>query len=301
MKLALVEKVRKLLTNPQLLLMNTKLSHLVSDKTIITWFYEYHTGKKLDLSDPKTFNEKIQWLKLYDHNPIYTVLVDKLTVREHVERILGMEYLIPHIGVYESPEEIDFSKLPDTFVLKCTHDSGGVVICSDRANFDERAAIIKLKRAMKTNPFWRTREWPYKDLIPKIICEKYIVDESGYELKDYKFFCFDGEPKLIQVDFGRFSNHRRNIYDTDWNLIPLSIKFPDDPTVEIPRPSTLDHMMYVAKKLSKGFVHVRVDLYSVHDKVYFGELTFHHGSGIEEFNPDSYNALLGSWIHLPSS
>lgn len=282
---------------------------IMGDKKLLTWIpdalylkiiYRAETGKRLDLKHPKTYNEKLQWLKLYDRRPEYTMMVDKYEVRKYVAEKIGEEYLIPLIGVYDSVDEIPWEELPDKFVLKCTHGSGSNILCNDKKELDIQMAKKKLRKWMKKNFFWVFREWPYKNVKPRIVCEKYMVDESGIELKDYKIFCFDGEPKLIQVDFDRFRDHKRNIYDLDWNLVDLTIKYPRDPNKTIARPDKLDEMLDVARKLSAGIPHVRVDLYSIGDKIYFGELTFTHGAGYEPFYPESYNELLGSWLKLPN-
>lgn len=282
---------------------------IMGDKRLLNWIpdalylkiiYRAETGKRLDLKHPKTYNEKLQWLKLYDRRPEYTMMVDKYEVRKYVAEKIGEEYLIPLIGVYDSVDEIPWEELPDKFVLKCTHGSGSNIICLDKKRLDVEEAKKKLGKWMKKNWYWFGREWAYKNVRPRIICENFMVDESGKELKDYKIFCFDGEPKLIQVDFDRFRDHKRNIYDLDWNLVDLTIKYPRDPNKTIARPDKLDEMLDVARKLSAGIPHVRVDLYSIGDKIYFGELTFTHGSGYEPFYPESYNELFGSWLKLPN-
>ena len=297
-------RISKAARNPKQLLMysmtNFKVFRILPDRLFLKIEFKLRTGSKLNIDNPKSFNEKLQWLKLYDRRPEYTMMVDKYEVRKYVAEKIGEEYLIPLLGVYDSFDEIDFSKLPDRFVLKCTHDSGSNVICRDKSKLDIGTTRAKLNKHLSRNYFWQGREWPYKNVKPRIVCEKYMVDESGIELKDYKIFCFDGEPKLIQVDFDRFRDHKRNIYDLDWNLVDLTIKYPRDPNKTIARPDKLDEMLDVARKLSAGIPHVRVDLYSIGDKIYFGELTFTHGAGYEPFYPESYNELFGSWLKLPN-
>nr|WP_319475242.1 ATP-grasp fold amidoligase family protein [uncultured Sphaerochaeta sp.] len=243
----------------------------------------------------------MQWLKLNYHDARLPKLVDKIAVRDFVASTIGSEYLIPLIALYESPDSIDFSLLPNSFVLKTNHDSGGVFICTDKSKFDSSAAKRILKHSFDTNFYYSGREWPYKILVPKILCEEYLTDESGYELKDYKFFCFHGKAKIIQVDFNRFSNHTRNPYDTNWNFLPYEIEYRSDPLTTIPRPKVLDTMITLAEKLACDFPHVRVDLYTFHENIYFGKLTFYHGSGWERFHPESFGLLLGSYINLPKS
>ena len=276
-----------------------KCSVLLPDEIYIKAKYRYHLGKRLDLTNPKSFNEKIQWLKIHDRRPEYTNYVDKYAVRKYVSETIGEKYLIPLLGVYDDVKAIDWSKLPDKFVLKCTHGSGCNIICADKSKLDIAACKKKLQMWMKRNWYWYGREWPYKNVKPRIICEKYMVDESGNQLKDYKIFCFHGEPKIIQVDYDRFTNHKRNLYDTQWNYINASIHFPSDPTVKIKKPDKLEDMLQLAKTLAKDYPHVRVDFYYTDGNIYFGELTFYHGSGIEKFQPEEFGELMGSWIKLP--
>ena len=256
------------------------------------------TGKKLDISNVKSFNEKIQWMKLYDHNPFYTGIVDKKRVRDYVAERIGEEYLIPLLGVWNDPDEIDINELPEQFVIKCNHDSGGIAICKDKKLFNWEEEKKKISSHLKQNHYYLSREWAYKDVEPCVIAEQYMEDESTEELRDYKFFCFNGVPKFVQVDFARYIDHKRNIYDIDWNLLDLTIKCPNDPNAKIEKPSDYINMVELAKKLSEGIPQVRVDLYSVNGHTYFGEMTLYHGSGYEEFTPDSYGDLFGSFIDL---
>jgi len=260
--------------------------------------FKFSCGYSLNLKNPKTFNEKIQWLKLYGNLQKYTDLVDKYEVRKYIAERIGEEYLIPLIGVWDKFEDINFSKLPEQFVLKCNHDCGSVVICKDKNSFDIGAAKTKLNKCLKQNFYYQSRESQYKNIKPKIICEKYMVDESGIELKDYKFFCFNGEPKIIQVDFDRFTEHKRNIYDTKWNYIPVSVQYPTDPNMIIKVPVGFQNMLNLAEMLSKNIPHVRIDFYSIYDKIYFGELTFTHGAGYEIFQPEKFALEMGSWLEL---
>ena len=274
------------------------LLNWMPDEAFLKLRYWAVKQRKLDLKDPKTFNEKLQWLKLHNRKPEYTMMVDKYRVREYIARTIGEEYLIPLLGVWDDPEDIDFDMLPDRFVLKCNHDSGSVILCPDKSCFDAEAAREKLRSSMKKNLFWWGREWPYKDVKPCVIAEKYMVDESGTQLKDYKFFCFYGEAKMIQVDFDRFVEHKRNIYNTKWEMQDLQIQFPRDAKQDIPKPAELDRMIRLAEKLARGIPHVRVDFYVVEGRVYFGELTFFHGSGHERFTPEEWDYKFGEWIDL---
>ena len=271
----------------------------LTDEEYIRMRWEIMMGKRtLDLEHPRTFDEKIQWLKLHDRDPLHTILVDKYAVKKWVADKIGDEYVIPTLGVWERFDDIDFDALPDKFVLKCTHDSGSIVFCCGKKQFDIDAAREKLTKCLAQNYFWVTREWPYKDVPPRIIAEPYIVDESGYELKDYKVQVFGGEPKFIQVDFGRFSDHRRNLYDCEWNYIPAMILYPTAPE-HIAKPECLDDMLNLARKLSEGMIYVRTDFYAIHHKVYFGEMTFHHGSGYENIEPPEFEKRMSDWMHLP--
>lgn len=256
-------------------------------------------GRLPNWDNPLSFNEKLQWLKLYDRRREYTNLVDKYEVKRYISNTIGEEYLIPTLGVWERFEDINFAKLPCQFVLKCTHDSGTVLIVKDKDLLDVNTIKATFEKALNRNFYQESREWPYKDVQPRIIAEEYIVDESGVELKDYKVFVFNGQAKLIQVDFDRFQCHKRNLYTTDWEYIDLMIEYPTEPKRKIEKPSQLSQMLKIAEKISKGMPHVRVDLYSVKDKIYFGEMTFYHGSGMEKFEPEEWNYTLGEWITLP--
>lgn len=277
-----------------------RISPLIkSDKIFIKLEYILRTHKLLNLSNPQSFNEKLQWLKLYARHEEYTQLVDKYAVKLYVTRRIGEKYVIPTLGVWERFEDIDFKVLPSQFVLKTTHDSGGVYICRDKSQLDINKAAKKLKKSLSKNYYWEHREYPYKNVRPRIIAEQYMVDESGYELKDYKIFCFQGVPHFIEVDFDRFTGHKRNIYSTQWELLPFEIQYPSNPSLIHEKPKCLNEMLDIASQLSRGFLHVRVDLYVINDTVYFGELTFFHGTGMEKFSPEEWNYKFGRLIELP--
>ncbi|MDY0243475.1 MAG: ATP-grasp fold amidoligase family protein [Sphaerochaeta sp.] len=293
------KKLTKIVRNPQLFILRTSLVRFLSDETCVAWRYKSKTGNYLDLSNPNTFNEKIQWLKLHDHNPEYQKFVDKYAVREYVSATIGSHYLIPLIGVYNDVESIPFQTLPNTFVLKCTHDSGGVIVCKDKEKLDIPATKKILHRALKKNLYWHTREWPYKNIEPKIICEKYLVDESGYELKDYKISCFHGEPRVIQVMSNRkASTYNINHYDTTWNELHIERKGHGSNPLGIEKPKHLEKMLEISRVLAKGVPYVRVDLYQTEDAIYFGELTLYPGSGCLSFAQTADDEYLGSMIHL---
>lgn len=271
----------------------------LEDKTYCSLIYRLRTGKKMDWDTPKTYNQKLQWIKLYDHRPEYTVMVDKCAAKQWVAKRIGEQYIIPTLGVWQHFDEIDFDTLPDQFVLKCTHDSGGLVIVKDKKTLDKKAAKRKLEKCLRKNYYYFNREWAYKGVPPRIIAEKYMVDETGTDLKDYKVFTFDGQPKLIQVDFDRFTNHRRNLYTPQWQYIDAEIDYPADPKVKIAPPQKLDEMLKLAHKLSVGYPHIRVDFYSIREHIYFGELTLYHGGGLETFRPEEFGKTLGDWLILP--
>lgn len=271
------------------------------DEKFLRKKYKLYTGKELNLYAPETFNEKIQWLKLYDRNPGYTELVDKYSVKKYVADKIGSEYIIPTLGVWDCFDEIDFELLPDAFVLKTTHDSGGVFICKDKSALNKKKAKKFLNKWLRRNYYMSGREYPYKNVSRKIIVEEYMTDESGEELKDYKVFNFNGIPKMIQVDYDRFRCHKRNLYTTEWDYIPASIEFPTDPDHRIEKPQCLDQMLKLASVLSQGFAHLRTDFYVIENKIYFGELTFYHGSGFETFTPEKFGFETGSWLALPGS
>lgn len=270
----------------------------LDDESYLKKKYYVRFKKQLNLDNPVTYNEKLQWLKINDHNPAYCQMVDKIEAKKVVADIIGEEHIIPTLGVWNNFDEIDFASLPDQFVLKCSHDSGGVVVCKNKTNLDFQKARKKLEKSLSQNYYWHGREWPYKSIKPRILAEKYMEDESGYELKDYKIFCFHGEPKMIQVDYDRFTSHKRNLYTVDWQYIDASIQYPTDSTRMIPKPQALDEMLLMAKQLSKGYIHVRTDFYCINEKVYFGEMTFYHESGFAKFQPESFGVTMGNWLDL---
>ena len=275
-----------------------RIPWIVPDALFLKILYYHITDNKLNLSAPKSYNEKIQWLKLYDRKPQYTIMVDKYEAKNYIKGIIGEQYIIPTLKVYNDVDDIDFDSLPSQFVLKCTHDSGGVVICKDKRALNIQNTKNILRAGLKQNFYWQNREWPYKNVPHRIIAEKYMIDESGTELKDYKFFCFNGEPKIVQVDYDRFNGHKRNLYDLEWKRLPFTLQFPTDWDHEISKPESLEEMLEISRKLSKGIPHVRVDLYHIKGKVYFGELTFFHGSGFEKFTPEEWNITFGEWLNL---
>lgn len=272
---------------------------MIPDSLWIRLKFLYRMRAYPNLKHPETFNEKLQWLKLHYRKPEFSAMVDKYEVKKIIAERLGEDYLIPTLGVWDCVEDIDFDDLPDQFVLKCTHDSGGLVICREKEKLDREKIKTVLQRSMNRNYYWHGREWPYKNVKPRIIAEQYMVDESGTELKDYKIFNFNGTPKLIQVDFNRFVKHTKNIYDTKWNYLDVTINYPTNPKVKIEKPECLEEMLNIAAKLSAGLPFLRTDFYVINGKIYFGELTFFPGSGFMKITPEGFDLEMGNWILLP--
>ena len=270
------------------------------DDVYLSRMFKAKVGYPLNLTSPKTFNEKLQWLKLHDRKPIYTTMVDKYAVKDYVASIIGEQYIIPTLGVWDNFDDIDFDALPNQFVLKCTHDSGGLVICKDKSKLDIKKAKKKINKSLHRNYYYMFREWPYKDVKPRIIAEKYMEDHSTSELRDYKFFCFGGTAKCYKVDFDRFVSHKANYFTSDGELMKLGEEVcPPNFEKDIPIPENLNKMKEFAEKLSATLPFLRADFYDVDGKVYFGELTFYPASGFGKFIFDGNDELLGSWIKLP--
>ncbi len=271
------------------------------DALYLKIMFRLRMGYALDLKTPKTFNEKLQWLKLYDRKPEYTKKVDKFEAKVVAEAAIGEKYIIPTIGVWDRFEDIDFSSLPERFVLKTTNGGGGggVVICRNKNSMDRAAAAARLNVSLRSSIYRHLREWPYKDVKPRILAEKFMVDESG-ELRDYKFYCFNGEPKVFLVASERFSGHRTyfDYFDMEGHHLPFTQGGMNNP-VTPSLPSTFEEMKRVAGKLSQGLPHVRIDLYSVNGRVYFGEYTFFDSSGFEKFTPQEWDEIFGEWLILP--
>lgn len=274
------------------------LFRFLPDKLYLNMRYWPIFGKKINFKEPKTFNEKINWLKLYDRKPEYIMMADKYRVRDYIAKTIGEEYLIPLLGVWDRAEDIDFNSLPNQFVLKCNHDSGSVIICKDKSCFDYDYARKKLAERLKFNLYYFGREWVYKDIKPCIIAEKYMTDGNN-QLKDYKIFNFNGEPEFIQVDYDRFVKHKRNLYSVDWSFMEESFQYQADPEVDILRPKKLDNMLNLARKISENHSFLRTDFYDIDGRIYFGEMTFYPEAGFGKFNPEDYDVDLGELIKLP--
>lgn len=281
----------------------SKCGHSFGDETYLKVRYFLLMRKKLNLDKPRIYSEKLQWLKLYNRKPEYTTIVDKYAVKDYVANKIGGEYIIPTLGVWDSPKDVDFSVLPDQFVLKTTHGGGGlgVVICKDKKGFDKETAIRTLEKNMKTD--WKIQlEWPYKDVPHRIIAEKYIEpDPITKDLPDYKFSCFDGEVTDVMVCIGRSTgNTKFYFFNKEWELLPLNKLGKQAPKgFTLPKPSCMDEMFDMASKLSKGLPYARVDLYAVGDKPYFGEITFYPQSGFDRNLLPETELFYGEKINLP--
>lgn len=285
-------------------LMRMGFFNFMSDKSFLKIRYRVLMKRKLDIDNPKTFNEKLQWLKLHARNPEYIKMVDKYEVRSYISEKLGEEYLIPILGVWDNVEDIDFTKLPNEFVLKCNHDSGSLVICRDKSKLDIDFVKKKLNYCINRNMYNLTKEWPYKDVKPKIIAEKLMVDkaaEKAHEgLTDYKFYCFNGIPKYAYVSTG-LENHktaRISFVTLDWEIAPFRRTDYADFECLPPKPVNFDKMIEFASILSKNIKFLRVDFYEINGKIYFSELTFFPGSGFTELQPVEWDYKLGDMINL---
>lgn len=299
-----MSKIRTFIDNPQYFITSPAAKgwlDWVPDSLYLKLLYRVIMGRKLNLKNPKEYNEKLQWLKLNDRKPEYAIMVDKYEVRGYIAELLGEQYLIPCLGIYDSVEDIDIDALPDKFVLKCTHDSGSVEICKDKSCYDMEGAKHRLSQAMKRNYYATYREWPYKYVKPRIIAEGYLEGDEG-DLKDYKVMCFNGEAKIIEVHENRFVEgkvHTQTFYDREWEIVPLTQV--ETVTVDKPseRPRQLEEILRLSELIAKDMYHARIDWYIEGDKIYFGEITFYDGSGFESFSTPEMERMLGDMIKLP--
>ena len=271
-----------------------------SDKTYLKLQYFLRMNRVLNLKNPKSYTEKLQWLKLYDRKPLYNTLVDKFEVKKYVAEKIGDEYVIPTLGVWDSVDDIEFNRLPQQFVLKCTHDSGGVIICKDKSTFDIDYAKRSLNKSLKDNYYKKTREWPYKDLQRRVIAEKYIEIDGIAVLNDYKFFCFNGEVKLMFIATDRGIDTHFDFFDRNFKHLDIVNGHPMSGKL-IEKPIGFDRMVEIAEKLSKGLPQIRVDLYDVNGEIYFGEMTLFHWGGMMPFEPKKWDYTMGEWLTLPYS
>lgn len=305
----LVERIKQLINNPRRIFIGLLIRTAViwPDKLYLQLRYYFEMGQKLNLKNPRTFNEKLQWLKLYNRKPEYTIMVDKFAVKQYVSDIIGKEYIIPTIGVWNRIEDIDWHSLPNQFVLKTTHGggSGGVVICKDKDKFDKIEAFRKLQRSLNSDIYRDYREWPYKNVPKRIIAEKYMMESISQnedsDLVDYKFYCFNGMPAYCQVIRDRNTKETIDFYDMEWNHMPFVGLNPviSNGLNPVIRPLHLKKMIEISRLLSKNIPFTRIDLYLIDDKIYFGEITFYPASGLGTFTPTEWNYILGEMLELP--
>lgn len=294
-------KIKTMLGKPDVLILKAWhcFEPIVSDETFLRVLFRIKVGYWPNLKKPRSINEKLQWLKLHYKRPEYTEMVDKVAVKDYVANIIGDEYIIPTIGVWDNIDDIDWDKFPNQFVLKASHDSGGVVVCKDKSKLDIIEAKATLSGAGKKDYTKYNKEYVYKDVPHRFIAEAYMVDESGYELKDYKFFCYDGKPKYLFVATGRQQNDTRfDFYDINFNHLPVLNGHPNA-DVWPTKPQNFEKMIELATKLSQGIPEVRVDLYNIKGKIYFGELTFFHWSGLTPYEPREWDYKFGEDLVLP--
>ena len=276
-----------------------RVLRVLPDGTYLRLRYLIAFRKPLHLKNPRTFNEKLQWLKLYDRNPEYTRMVDKFEAKKYVAERIGEEYIVPTLGVWDRFDEIDFDALPDQFVLKCTHDSGGLVICKDKKSLDLDAARRKITSCLKENYYWDYREWPYKHVKPRIIAEPYLHDDETGELRDYKFYTFGGEVKALMIISGRDTPDASGDYfDAEFHHLDMQWGYKNAKTLPAP-PKSMEEMIRLAQLLSKSTPELRVDFYEINGKPFFGEMTFFDGGGFEKIVPEKWDRIFGDWVTLP--
>lgn len=296
------DKLIKLITDSKyrtLVLCDLGYFNTLDDETYLRLKYKACLGKELNLANPRTFNEKLQWLKLYDRKPEYTTMVDKYAVRKYIADTIGEEYLIPLVGVWDNPDEIDFDNLPNKFVLKCNHNSGlGMCICREKNNLDIEKVKKELRKGLKQDYYLTGREWPYKNVPRKIICEKYMQNGNEECLTDYKFFCFNGNPKIMYISKDNANEPKTDFYDMEFNKLSMRMLAPNSED-EHEKPSFFEEMKKIAAKLSSNTNCLRVDFYIINNKLYIGELTFFHMSGFTPIYPEKWSYILGDWIKLP--
>ena len=276
----------------------SKASHCLSDKVYLKLQYRANLGKKLNLKDPQTFNEKLQWLKLYNRKPLFTEMVDKYAARKFVSKRIGEEFLVPLIGAWGSAEEIDFDTLPEQFVLKCNHDSGSVTICKNKSELDREAVVKNLNSKLRWDMFYWSREWPYKNIKRKVICEAYMKDRDFDVLNVFKIMNFNNGEQIIQViQNDKTDKESIDYFDTKWNRLDMRQSFPNS-EVPLDKPESLDVMLDLAKKLSDGFPFLRTDFYEINGKPYFSEFTFFSDAGMCKFTPKEWDEELGKRIDI---
>lgn len=301
--MSIVKLIKRIIANPKEIkpIVLYRCPWIIKDdRKYIEFLWKERMNYPLNLDNPKTFNEKLQWIKLYDHNPLYTKMVDKYEAKEYVGSIIGDEYIIKTLGIWDKFDDIDFNALPNQFVLKCTHDSGGLVICKDKTKLDISSAKRKIEKSLKQDYYMRTREWPYKNVKRRILAEEYIEDDKTKELRDYKFFSFDGDVKAMFIATDRQNREEPyfDFFDMDFNHIDMRHGHPNAPIIP-QKPLNFELMKELASKLSKGLKEVRVDFYEANGCVLFGELTLFHHCGTLPFDPPKWDNIFGDWIKLP--
>lgn len=303
-----IRAFRSLVRNPGKIFVYMNSAHLLDrlpDEAILRLLWKARFGYDLDLRSPHSFNEKIQWLKLYDRDPLYTRMVDKVAAKAYAADLIGEAHVIPTLDVWDDPRDIDFSTLPERFVLKCSHTSGeGLILCRDKARLDRKRAVSVLEKAMRHDYYLTYREWPYKNVPRRILAEPYMEDNAAAALglntlPVYKFFCFEGEPRIIQtIQNDKMPDETIDYFDPSWNLLPFRQNYPNS-ALPTARPQQLREMLSMAERLSAGFHFLRVDLYEINGEIYFSEFTFFSDAGFAPFHPEEWNETLGSWIHVP--
>lgn len=293
---------KKIVKNPKFIfLILDKLNVIrISDKYYLELMYNWKFNKKININNPITFNEKMQYLKLFDRKEIYTTMVDKCKVKEYVSKIIGSQYIIPTIATYKNFDEIDFSKLPNQFVIKCTHDSGGLVICRDKNNLNMKLAKKKIEKSLKNNFYYSYREWPYKNVERQIIIEKYMQNSDEMCLKDYKFYCFNGQPKFLYISEG-LENHQTakiSFFDMNFNFAEFGRSDFAEFDKKPPKPKNFEKMKQLAEQLSRKHKFLRVDFYEINNQIYFSELTLYPCGGFMPFKPEEWDRKLGDYIKI---
>ena len=297
--------LKEIFKNPKKLYIsatNRGLTNFVTDERHIKTIWSITKGGTLDLDNPKTFCEKLQWLKLHDRNPMYTKMVDKVEMKDWVSRRIGSDHVVPIFGVWENFDQIDREALPNEFVIKTTHDSSGLSVCKNKETFDWGKARLRVEKSLQHNYYMQWREWPYKNVRPRVFAEKMLVETGGRAvdgdaLTDYKFFCFNGVPKIMYVSKDTSNDPRTDFFDMDYNHLPFRMA---DPNADVPprKPPAFEEMRRYAAILSKGIPHLRVDFYCVEGQVYVGELTFYHNAGFSRIEPEEWDEKMGDWIDL---
>jgi len=289
-------KINKFVVNSLLNFWISISRFISSDVLFLKIYYFIKMKERLNIENPVSYTQKIQWLKIHNTSALYTNMVDKYTVKDIVSRIIGEKHIIPLIGVWDKFEDINFDSLPEQFVLKTTHDSGNVIICKDKKQLNIEQLRIKFNKALKINYFYKSREYPYKNIVPMLIAEKFMIDNDKNELADYKFFCFHGQPRFVQVTDRIRGERKVSYFDLEFNLMPFTTDGFESFVFD--KPAKFNEMIEIARKLSKDIIHVRIDLYMINNQVYFGEFTFHNNGGIVSFSPVEWNTTIGSWINI---